>query len=141
MLSESQASFAQRQRVAHLATADAGGQPHVVPICFVLLDGDFYFAIDRKPKRTTRLKRLRNIEENPAVALVIDRYDEDWSRLGWLMLQGVASLVESGPRHDAAVAALAEKYVQYRDMVLDDRPIVRIVPERASSWGDLDEER
>lgn len=106
-----------------------------------MLDGDFYFAIDLKPKRTTRLKRLRNIEENPAVALVIDRYDEDWSRLGWLMVQGVASVIESGPQHVAAVAALAEKYLQYGDMVLDDRPIVRIVPERVSSWGDLDERR
>jgi len=141
VLSESQASFAQRHRIAHLATADAEGQPHVVPICFVAIDGDFYFAIDLKPKRTTRLKRLRNIEENPNVALVIDRYDEDWSRLGWLMLQGVASVIEAGPQHAAAVAALAEKYIQYRDMALDDRPIVRIVPQHVSSWGDLDEER
>jgi PPOX class probable F420-dependent enzyme len=141
VLSASQASFAQRQRIAHFATADAEGQPHVVPICFVVMDGDFYFVIDLKPKRTTRLKRLRNIEENPNVALVIDRYDEDWSRLGWLMLQGVASVIESGPQHGAAVAALAEKYAQYRDMALDDRPIVRIVPGRVSSWGDLDEER
>ncbi len=134
MLSERQASFANAQRIAHLATADAAGRPHVVPICFVVLDGDFFFVIDRKPKRTTNLKRLRNIERNPNVALIIDRYHEDWSRLGWLMVQGTASVLQS---HDAAIAALREKYPQYREMTLDDRPVVKIAPANVSSWGDL----
>src|SRR3990172_7594427 len=105
MLSETDLRFVQRQRVAHLATADANGRPHVVPVCFAYLEGRFCIAIDEKPKRTRRLKRLRNIAENPSVALVFDRYDDDWSRLGWVMVQGTASVIASGPEHDRAVAA------------------------------------
>ena len=134
MLSAKQAAFAGSQRIAHLATTDDVGQPHVVPICFVLLVGDFYFVVDRKPKRTTNLKRIRNIERNPKVALIIDRYDEDWSRLGWLMVQGKASVLDS---HGAAIVALREKYAQYREMTLDDRPVVKITPDRVLTWGDL----
>ena len=134
MISARQASFANSQRVAHLATTDAAGKPHVVPVCFTLLDGVFYFVIDRKPKLTTNLKRLRNIERNPNVALIIDRYAEDWARLGWMMVHGTASVLQS---HDAAIAALREKYPQYREMTLDDRPVVKIAPDRVLTWGDL----
>lgn len=136
MLTPEQAGFAGRSRVARLATVDAGGRPHAVPVTFVLLDGAFYFAVDEKPKRTKRLKRLRNIEEDPRVALVVDRYDEDWSRLGWLMVQGRASALEGGSERDRAVAALREKYPQYRGMALDGT-VVRITPEKALSWGAL----
>lgn len=136
VLPPEEAQFADRARVAHLATADASGQPHAVPVTFVLLDGDFYFAIDEKPKRTQRLKRLRNIEENPQVALVIDRYDEDWSRLGWLMVQGTASAVDDAAERERAVAALREKYPQYREMALDG-PVVRIVAAKVLTWGEL----
>lgn len=136
MLSPEQVAFAGRQRVAHLATADAGGQPHVVPVTFVLLDGAFYFAIDDKPKRTQRLKRLRNIEENANVALVIDRYDDDWSKLGWLMVQGVASTVDAPGERSRAVAALRQKYEPYQQMPLD-RPVIRISPAKVLSWGDI----
>lgn len=136
MLSPEQAGFARRCRVAHLATTSADGQPHAVPVTFVLVDGAFYFAVDEKPKRTTRLKRLKNIEENPRVALVIDRYDDDWARLGWLMVQGLASIVDGAPERARAVAALREKYDAYREMSLDG-PVVRIAPLKVLSWGDL----
>ena len=92
MLNEDQRRFLESRRVAHLATADAGGMPHVVPVCFALHENAVYVTIDQKPKGNPRsLKRLRNIAENPSVALVADRYDEDWARLGWVMLRGPAA--------------------------------------------------
>src|ERR671925_1771004 len=96
MLDESARSFLQRQRVAHLATADGTGAPHVVPVCFVLLGTMIYIAIDQKPKQADprALRRLRNIELNPRIALVADEYDEDWSRLGFVLVRGRAQLVE-----------------------------------------------
>jgi len=137
MLSASELAFVERQRVAHLATADAVGKPHVVPVCFAYADGHFYIAIDEKPKRSPRLKRLRNIEENPRVALVFDRYDEDWSQLGWVMVRGTAVALDGGTEHDQALAALREKYPQYRSMALAGRPVIRVALEKVSSWGDL----
>jgi PPOX class probable F420-dependent enzyme len=137
MLSASQLKFIDGRRVAHLATADADGRPHVVPVCFAQLDGRFYIAIDEKPKRSLRLKRLRNIDENPRVALVFDRYDDDWSRLGWVLVQGNASVLIEGPEHDRALAALRDRYEQYRSMTLKGRPVIRVSVERVSSWGEL----
>lgn len=136
MLTPAQHAFALNARVARLATAGADGQPHAVPVTFVLLDGDFYFAVDRKPKRTQRLKRLRNIEENASVALIIDRYDEDWSRLAWLMVQGTASIVDDPALQQRAADALREKYPQYRDVTIDG-PVVSIRPDKVMSWGKL----
>ncbi len=98
-------------RVARLATVGADGRPHVVPICFVL-DGDtLYTAVDEKPKATRRLRRLANIEANPQVEVVVDHWDEDWSRLWWVRLAGRAEIVD----HDArALELLQAKYPQYR---------------------------
>ena len=97
------------QRVARLATVDPAGRPHVVPICFVL-DGDtLYTVVDEKPKGTRRLQRLRNIEANPQVEVLIDEYDEDWTRLWWVRLRGTARIVDD-PR---AMELLAAKYPQY----------------------------
>ncbi|MDO8616795.1 MAG: TIGR03668 family PPOX class F420-dependent oxidoreductase [Dehalococcoidia bacterium] len=135
MLSEAQAEFVQRQRVAHLATADAAGQPHVVPVCFVYHLGAFWIAIDEKPKRSLRLKRLRNIAENPHVSLVFDRYEEDWSRLGYVLVLGKASVVPRGEGQPGVLAALRTKYPQYAGMALEERPLIRVTPERAVSWG------
>lgn len=129
--------FIERQRVAHLATADADGRPQVVPVCFAYLDGRIYIAIDEKPKRSLRLKRLRNIEENPQVSLVFDRYDDDWSRLGWVMVHGGAALIDGGPEHERAVAALRERYAPYRSMALEGRPVMRVKVVRVASWGNL----
>jgi len=82
MLSKSERRFLADRRVAHLATADARAVPHVVPVCFAISQGTLYITIDEKPKRHIMLKRLRNIAENPKVAVVVDRYDENWSLLG-----------------------------------------------------------
>jgi len=97
-LSEAERKFVLAHRVAHLATADAGGAPHVVPVCFALEEENLYITIDEKPKRAPAagLKRLRNIAENARVAVVVDRYDEDWTRLGWVMLRGRADILQAG---------------------------------------------
>ncbi len=99
------------ERVARLATVGADGRPHVVPICFAL-DGDtLYTAVDEKPKATRRLRRLANIEANPHVEIVVDHWDEDWSRLWWVRLAGSAEIVD---RHRQALELLQAKYPQYR---------------------------
>ena len=136
-LSVPQIAFVEEQRVAHLATADADGRPHVVPVCFAYAEARFYIAIDEKPKRSLRLKRLRNIAENPQVAIVFDRYDEDWSRLGWVLVQGTAAVIDGGTEHERALAILRERYAQYRSMALEGRPVIRVTAERVSSWGRL----
>ena len=137
MFSAAQLQFIDSQRVAHLATADAAGRPHVVPVCFAHLQGRFYIAIDEKPKRSPRLKRLRNIEENPHAALVFDRYDDDWSRLGWVLVRGTANVLIEGPEYDRALTTLRERYEQYRSMALEGRPMIALMVEGVSSWGEL----
>jgi PPOX class probable F420-dependent enzyme len=138
MLSDEQTSFLLAQRVGRLATADARGDPHVVPVCFALEDAALYITIDEKPKRGPRtLKRLRNIAENPRVAFVADRYDEDWQRLGWVMLRGRGEMLDAGSEHDRAQALLRERYSQYCAMQLDGLPVIAIRIERVTSWGDL----
>ena len=115
-------------RVARLATVGADGRPHVVPICFVLAGDVLYTAVDEKPKRTRRLKRLENIEANPQVEVVIDHWDEDWSRLWWVRLRGTARIVED--RH--AVELLVAKYPQYRGAAL--HPVIAVAIEERSEW-------
>ena len=125
-------------RVAHLATSDQYARPHVVPIVFVWSDDILYTPLDRKPKRDDdwhALRRVRNIETNGRVAIVVDRYDEDWSQLAWVMVEGVATILETGDDRDAAVALLNEKYAQYETLSLEGRPIVRVEIERASEWS------
>ena len=126
-------------RTAHLATADKSGQPHVIPICFVFDGKRFFSPIDEKPKRTapTKLKRLKNIRENPNVALVIDRYDEDWRELAYVLVFGKARIVQSGERHRSAIKLLRRKYRQYRMMAIDERPMIGITPKRVVSWSAL----
>jgi len=138
MLSDRQARFLASRRVGHLATADARAAPHLVPVCFVVSDGAVYITIDQKPKGDVRaLKRLRNIHENPRAAFVADRWDEDWTRLGWVMLRGPTEILPDGAEHDRAQALLRSRYPQYREMELGDLPVIAIRIERATSWGDL----
>ncbi len=101
-------------RVAHLATTSAGGQAHVVPCCFVLIGKVLYSAVDAKPKSTHRLQRIRNLEANPAASLVFDHYEEDWTQLWWVRVDGNGRVVEPGAEHDAALVLLTAKYAQYR---------------------------
>ena len=124
-------------RVAHLATADKSGQPHVIPICFVCDGKCFYSPIDEKPKRTvpSKLKRLKNIRDNPNIALVIDHYDEDWRKLGYILVFGKARILQSGEKHRSAVKLLRRKYRQYQAMVIDERPMIVITAKRIVSWN------
>jgi len=124
-------------RVAHLATADQYARPHVVPVVFVWRKPALYTPLDRKPKRDDdwhALRRVRNIETNGRVAVVVDRYDEEWSRLAWVLIEGVAAILESGAEHDAAATLLREKYPQYETLPLEGRPVVRVEIERAVEW-------
>ena len=124
-------------RVAHLATADQYSRPHNVPIVFVTLGDRLYFPLDRKPKREDdwhMLRRVRNIETNGRVAIVVDHYEEDWTKLAWVLLEGVATILETGDERDAAARALQAKYPQYAGDALDARPVVRVAIERTVAW-------
>lgn len=101
-------------RVGCLATADAGGLPHVVPFVFVLEGDTIYWAVDEKPKRTRELKRLANIRANPNVEVVVDHYDENWATLWWVRASGPARILEDGDEAHRALALLAAKYPQER---------------------------
>jgi PPOX class probable F420-dependent enzyme len=139
MLQDHERSFLIAQRVGRLATADARGNPHVVPVCFAVDNNTLYITIDEKPKRASvrPLKRLRNMIENPSTAFVADRYDEDWSRLGWVMLRGRAEILSDGAEHDGAQVLLCERYAQYRTMQIAGLQVIALRIERVTSWGNL----
>jgi PPOX class probable F420-dependent enzyme len=138
-LSEVERRFLAHRRIAHLATADSRAVPHVVPVCFVMSEDTLYITIDEKPKRQpgAALKRLRNIAENPAVAVVADRYDEDWSLLGWVMLRGHAEVLTDGTEHHEAQALLRSRYPQLKAMQILQQPVIAVRVERTTSWGNL----
>ena len=139
MPSETERKFVLSQRVGRLATADRNGTPHVLPVGYALEGNALYITIDDKPKRMTgrKLKRLQNIIENPRIAVVVDRYDEDWSRLGWVMLRGRAEILDDGDEHDAAQALLRARYPQLAGMQIAGYPVIALRIERVTSWGDL----
>ena len=139
MLSGPERRFLAHQRIARLATADRRAVPHVVPVCFAIVGSSLYVAIDEKPKRgpVTGLKRLRNIAENPTVAVVVDRYEEDWARLGWVMLRGHAEILHDGQEHRDAQALLRSRYPQLRAMQIATYPVIAVRIERTTSWGSL----
>src|SRR6266699_2647288 len=117
MLTERQRRFLEASRVGHLATADARGTPHLIPVCYAVDADTLYITVDEKPKRRdVPLKRVRNILDNPQAAFVVDRYDEDWSRLGWVMLRGAAEILASGAEHDRAQARIVARYKQLQAM-------------------------
>lgn len=120
--------------IGRLATAGADGAPHAVPICFAVAGDVVYSVIDEKPKRTQRLRRIRNIEENARAALIVDRYDDDWGQLGWVMLQAEAEVIAPGDEHAAAIAQLRERYQQYHAMNLEEAPLLRLRVRRATEW-------
>ena len=131
--------FLNAARVGHLATADAGGAPHVVPVCYAIEALTLYITIDEKPKRASvrPLKRLANILANPAVAVCVDRYDEDWTRLAWVMLRGTAEILERGGEHVRAQSLLRERYPQYRAMRIEALPVIALRVRQVTQWGDL----
>jgi PPOX class probable F420-dependent enzyme len=127
-------------RVARLATLDGERRPHAVPVCFTFDGSVFYSAIDRKPKRASprRLARLKNIQETPQVALLVDQYDEDWTRLWYVLVRGEADLVSAAAEHKGAIQRLRAWYPQYdADMLADDAPVLRITPVRITAWGKI----
>jgi len=137
-LTEAETTFVHSQRVARLATADADGNPHVIPVCYAFDGTRFFTPLDEKPKRVaeSKLRRVRNIEARPAVALVIDQYDDDWSQLGYVLVQGRAELLQpENTMHVQALVLLRERYIQYRTMALEKYPVIVITPEHIASWG------
>ena len=138
MLSETERRFLSLRKVGHLATADRRGAPHVVPVCFAIEGDALYITVDEKPKRAdVPLKRLRNIAENPAVAVTVDRYDDDWTRLGWVMLRGRAEILSDGTEHARAQDVLRARYPQLNDMRIGSLPVIAVRVERVTSWGNL----
>jgi PPOX class probable F420-dependent enzyme len=120
--------------VARLATIDPDGRPHLVPIVFVL-DGDtLYSAVDRKPKRSTRLRRIENARARPDVTVLVDHYDEDWQQLWWSRLRGRARVLNGGGERERALSLLAEKYEQYRTE-RPDGPVLAIDVTEVREWS------
>jgi PPOX class probable F420-dependent enzyme len=125
------------ERIAHLATASADGRPHIVPFCFVLLGEAVYSIIDDKPKKThTGLRRLRNIEANPRVSVLVDHYEEDWQALWFVMVEGEASVVTDSQEYRRARVAMRSKYPQYLTMELTEavNPMIRVRIDRVVTW-------
>lgn len=133
--------FLQLARIGRLATSDRAGVPHSIPLCFWFdEEAHFYFVIDQKPKRLTAkgLKRMRNIAENPQVALLIDHYEEQWNALAYVLVHGEAAQVEDPSEYMLALRNLRDKYPQYRVMTLsfESNPMVRIEALRVHVWGE-----
>ena len=137
MLSPGQDRFLRSARTAHLATADAKGQPHVIPVCYAFDGESIYSVLDAKPKSTPlrQLRRVRNILANPQVSLVVDHYEEDWTQLRYVLVLGEAGLLQEGEEWARAIVMLREKYPQYQDMDLDDSPVIKITPVRFIPWS------
>jgi PPOX class probable F420-dependent enzyme len=149
ILTPDERRFLAESREAVLATLDPDGLPRLVPICFVLgADDDrldrprLYTPIDEKPKASTdprQLARMRDLLVLPTAVVLVDRWDEDWSRLAWLRVYGRAEILEPQPHeveeHAGAVAALRVKYRQYETQQLETRPIIRLTIDRSRSWG------
>jgi PPOX class probable F420-dependent enzyme len=129
-------------RVARLATLDAKTWPHIIPVCFAYDGKLFYAPIDKKPKSVPgeRLARLQNIRVVPRIALLIDEYEDDWTQLWYVLIRGKAKLIPDSAHKERAwaIRKLRAKYPQYtRGMLADDAPIIRITPERITSWGKI----
>lgn len=124
-------AFLADARVGRLATASAGAEPHVIPVCFVLDGETIWIVIDEKPKSGRRLKRLRNIDETGQAALVVDHYDEDWTQLAWVLVRGQATIQTVPPD---ILVMLREKYPQYQSMHLEGADAIRVEIDRWSSW-------
>lgn len=129
--------FAEQSRIARLATSGADGAPHAVPICYIVDNASLHTVVDAKPKSApTRMRRLRNIAENPRAAVIIDRYDEDWTRLEYVLLRGPAGIVTDAGEYAQAVDRLRTKYRQYRKMTfsVEANPLVRVDIESVHHW-------
>ena len=138
-IDEKTRAFIRDHRVAHLATATSDARPAVVPICYVFDGQNIYSPLDEKPKSidVRSLGRVRNIEANPQISIVIDDYSEDWSKLAYVLISGVAQVLEPGDEdgeHARAVLLLREKYSQYSSMAIHACPMLRISPSGIKVW-------
>ena len=122
-------------RVAYLATVRTDERPHLVPIVFAIEGDALYSIADPKPKRGLELLRFRNIAANPAVSLLVDAYDEDWQRLWWVRVDGVARVVDAGPERDLAIELLLARYPQYATWTTPFGAAMVVTVERWSSWS------
>jgi PPOX class probable F420-dependent enzyme len=120
--------------VARLATIDADGRPHLVPIVFALAGDTIYSAVDDKPKRSRQLRRIENARERPEVTVLVDHYEDDWSRLWWVRLRGRARVLDDGDEAEQALAFLSEKYRQYRHEP-PGRPVLAIDVVEWRGWA------
>ena len=124
-------------RVGHLATADAQGAPHLIPVCFVSDGQNLYSVLDQKPKRgpLTGLRRVRNILANPQAALMVDHYEEAWDRLWYILVRGRAELLLEGQERVGAIGLLRQKYDQYQDMDIEANPVIKLTAQSIVTWG------
>jgi PPOX class probable F420-dependent enzyme len=122
-----------KSTVAQLATAGADGVPHLVPIVFAVSNDVIYTAVDAKRKSTQRLRRIANIEANPAVSLIVDHYDDDWAQLWWARADGTAEIHYSGEEMATGYFELRRKYPQYQRIALDG-PVIAVTVARWSGW-------
>ena len=129
---EARALFASAP-VARLATVRPDGSPHIVPVCFAFRGETIYTAVDHKPKATSALARLVHIAAEPRVALLADRYEDDWSQLWWVRVDGDATVVASPQERDEARAALRAAYPQYAERP-PKGPVIAVRPRRFSGW-------
>lgn len=135
-ISDWEQNFIRDRRVGHLATIDSNGQPHAVPIVYAFDGQRLFTPIDEKPKKVGayRLQRVRNIQVDSRVAVIIDRYSEDWNQLVWVQIKGEAQIITTGRRYDSGVQLLTSKYLQYRAMPLAGRPLIVVFPKKVTSW-------
>jgi PPOX class probable F420-dependent enzyme len=117
-----------------LATTARDGRAHLVPVCYAFEGGGFGIAIDEKPKLGTQLARTRNIARDQRVSLLIDRYDDDWTQLAWVRIDGLATVFERGAEQPAMLRSLRERYPQYETMALDERPLIMVEPTHVAAW-------
>ncbi|HZU66003.1 MAG TPA: TIGR03668 family PPOX class F420-dependent oxidoreductase [Ktedonobacteraceae bacterium] len=140
-LREAEIAFMQAHKVARLATADADGHPHLVPVCYAFDGRRFYTPLDEKPKRVdeSKLRRVRNIVARHEASLLIDHYDDaDWSQLGYVLVHGRAELIApEDAGHTEAIRLLRDRYAQYRTMKLETSTVIAITPESIVSWGNI----
>lgn len=136
-MKRSETAFVRSARLGYLATVDETGEPSNIPFCFAFDGTALYSSIDEKPKSRDlgRLKRLRNIRADPRVCVVVNRYDEDWSRLRHIVIRGRARILRRGQQHEKAVRLLRRKYPQYRRMAIHERPIIAIRITHYAAWG------
>ncbi len=136
-LSEDQTRWLTRAPVGHLATAGATGAPHVIPVCYAFDGHVIYSVLDQKPKSVALagLRRVKNIQANPQVSLVVDHYEDDWQQLGYVLVLGRAELLIEGDERIVAIRLLCDKYHQYRDMDVDENPVIKVIPHRIVGWG------